>query len=348
MSIFEDSSPLSGIIKWSLSSHHLLSLPHKSAVRKSRNEHFITGVEKALISGQHGYLWPSRMLIVLFCFQVSSIPVDYLSTFLVGYPCTPLPPESISTVQTVQAVEEYHVWPDPCFSPGCSFHRLLEQGESSYRDWLMPRLFVGSETEVQVDPLISQAWTLSSSIDSLWGFLRLAQNLKHWLWDLEACDSGMMCHATVWDTRGWAICLGLCICWPGTIPGFWTPNSEPFVSHYCSLVLSKFAFTRFSPSWHSLEVGFMHFILMKSSLAAFSFFQFAERLEFRGSYLIILISCLEIVTTVSSSWSVNLSAHPALCRDTVSSLCLEIFHCFFFERKKVQQPSRCLLLFSLS
>jgi hypothetical protein len=45
----------------------------------------------------------------------------------------------------------------------------------------------------------------------------------------------------------------------------------------------------------------MHFILMKSSLAAFSFFQFAERLEFRGSYLIILISCLEIVTTVSSS-----------------------------------------------
>lgn len=46
-------------------------------------------------------------------------------------------------------------------------------------------------------------------------------------------------------------------------------QAEPSALHHCSLVLPEFAIAARFPSWHSSEGGFMHLILMRSSLAVF-------------------------------------------------------------------------------
>lgn len=107
-SIFADSSPLPGIIKWSLSFHLLLTLPHKSAGPIMNIvlwemgflifpvSHFLIGVEKALISGQHGYcLQGHSQSFSAIRSQVHQL--GYLNAFRTGHVCAP---ESINIVQT--------------------------------------------------------------------------------------------------------------------------------------------------------------------------------------------------------------------------------------------------------
>lgn len=192
--------------------------------------------------------------LIDFCFQVPSKSVG----LFVCVPCWPcvctIASWSTRDTQTVHSVEESSslIWCPR--SPGCSFHRTVEQGESFETLGFPVYSLSWKPRPRQIhwfskhDPCPAVSVPFGDSLEScLLGFNSAPTESK-----TLTVGSRSLCfkaHATVWETPDWAIYPRLCHCWPSMFPGWAFCAPSLLIGLACVCNCSPFPFLAFFGGW---------------------------------------------------------------------------------------------------